>query len=77
MFLGKPIFSTQNTIVEKKVLNHQMGYISGESGDDIISTIKAINKSDLIAKGEAAKACWLSTYKDYTQNYMKTEYLNL
>lgn len=77
MFLGKPIFSTKNTIVEKKVLNHQMGYISGESEDDIISTIKAINKSDLIAKGEAAKACWLSTYKDYTQNYMKTEYLNL
>ena len=54
-----------------------MGYISGESEEDIISTIKAINKSDLKTKGEAAKACWLSTYKDYNQNYMKNEYLNL
>lgn len=77
MFLGKPLFTTKGTIVEKKVLDRQIGYVAGETEEEIVSTIKLIRKDDIINKGKNAKSYWDNNYNSYTDNYMKKEYLNI
>lgn len=76
MFLGKPLFTTKGTIVEKKVKNLHIGYISGETEEEILATIKSINMTELRKMGETSKNLWLSTYKHFTLNYLKQKYLN-
>ncbi|MBR5483592.1 MAG: capsule biosynthesis protein CapK [Alistipes sp.] len=75
MFLGKPLFTTKGTIVEKKVLDRNMGYVSGESEEEIASTIKSIELEDMTKKGLCARECWVISYKNYTNDYLNNEYL--
>lgn len=77
MFLGKPLFTTKGTIVEKKVLGRKMGYVSGESVTEITEVLSKITKEDIIRKGKNAKEYWENTYKNYTLNYLKNEYLKI
>ena len=77
MFLGKALFTTKGTIVEKKVLDRNMGYVSGESEDEIASVIKSLTPNGIKEKSMAAKECWMNCYKDFTRNYMSNEYLSL
>lgn len=76
MFLGKPLFTTKGTIVEKKVVDRQMGYVSGETEEEIINIIKSIGVDDITSKGVSAKVCWNKNYKNYTNYYLHNEYLN-
>lgn len=77
MFLGKALFTTKGTIVEKKVLDRNMGYVSGETVGEIVSVISSLNLDDIKKKGEASNECWLNSYKNFTTDYMNNEYLNL
>lgn len=77
MFLGKALFTTKGTIVEKKVLDRKMGYVSGETENEIASVIASLNRKDIQFKAASAKECWENDYKNYTSNYMNNEYLNL
>lgn len=77
MFLGKPLFTTKGTIIEKKVLDRSMGYVSGESEEEIAIVIKSIKREEMIIKGNSAKDCWMACYKNYTNNYLNNEYLNI
>ena len=77
MFLGKALFTTKGTIVEKKVLDRKMGYVSGETEEEIATVIRNLNFKDIENKSIAAKECWLGCYKDFTRNYMFNEYLSL
>jgi len=74
MFLGKPIFTTIGTIIEKKVCENQMGYTSGESMQEIIQVINAITVIDLQEKGKKAHELWLQKYQNYTQKFMDEVY---
>lgn len=74
MFLGKPIFSSKGTIVEKKVNDRQMGYLAHDNEGDIQKEIEQIAVKDLIVKGVNSKACWQNTYKDYTANFLCSVY---
>ena len=77
MFLGKPLFTTKGTIVDKKVNDRFMGYVSGESEEEIAMVIKSIKQDELIKKGNNAKECWINSYKNYTNDYLNNEYLNV
>jgi hypothetical protein len=70
MFLGKPLFTPKGTIVEKKVLDRNMGYVSGESEEGIASAIKSIRREGMINRGICARDCWNKCYEDYTNNYL-------
>lgn len=74
MFLGKPIFTTAEIILEKKVRTLQMGYISGESSEQISQTIETITAVDLCEKGNNAHKLWLKKYQNYTQKFMEEIY---
>lgn len=77
MFLGKPLFTTKGTIVERKVLDREMGFVSGESVSEIATEIERITKEDIVRKGNNAKRCWEESYKNYTNNYLSEDYLNI
>lgn len=77
MFLGKPIFTTNGTIVEKKVKKANMGYTSEESEDKILHTILSIKKEDLEIKGQNAYSLWVSEFQNYTQNFMEQTYVQM
>ena len=77
MFLAKPIFSTKGTIVEKKVLQNNMGYVSDEKEEDILAVISRIDIDDALEKGENANKVWRETFCDYTRRYLEGEYLEL
>lgn len=77
MFLGKPIFTSKGTIVEKKVVNHKMGFVSADNEFDILNTIERINRDELDVKGKNSRECWETTYKNYTQNFLISDYLKM
>lgn len=74
MFLGKPLFSTIGTIVEKKVLSNHLGYVSEEKVEDIKEVISKITKEDLAVLGDNASRLWDETYSHYTYNWLKNDY---
>lgn len=76
MFLGKPLFTTKGTIVEKKVLDREIGFVSGESEEEILSVIKQLDFEVIKKKSQKAKECWLNDYKDFTRDYLFNEYLS-
>ena len=74
MFLGKPIFTTKGTIVGKKVENLGIGYISGETKEDILNTIQSIKVSEIVDVEKRSRDNWESSYKDYTRDFLEKEY---
>lgn len=77
MFLGKPLLTTKGTIVERKVLDRQIGYVSGESEEEINSVISSIIRNDLKQKGTNAEKCWKKDFKNYTQYYLEHDYKSM
>ena len=75
MFLAKPIFSTKGTIVEKKVLQNNMGYVSDEKEEDILEVINRIDMDDALEKGKNANKIWREIFCNYTRKYLEKEYL--
>ena len=74
LFLGKPLFTTEGTLVERKVKELNIGFTSEESLHDIEAAINHINREDIIIKGKTAAKLWLDRYHSYTLEFMKNEY---
>lgn len=72
--LGRPLFTTRGTIVEQKVEKNGIGYVSGESLDEIEAVIKSMTKEEMVKKGEKANILWKKKYVTYTDNFLRTEY---
>jgi hypothetical protein len=77
MFLGKPIFTTKGTIVEKKVENLGIGYTSGETKEDILNTIKSIKVSEIVNIAKRSRENWEIKFKEYTRDFLDKEYLEI
>lgn len=74
MLLGKPLFTTKGTIVEKKVLSNKLGYVAGETEKEIVEAIKRIDKEDVKKKGRTARQLWESRYRSFSEDFMEKEY---
>ena len=77
MLLGKPIISTKGTILEKKIVGNNMGYVVEEDYQELKSLVTQIKHDDMLAKGKNARELWESKYQDYTQNFLHGEYMEL
>lgn len=77
MFLGKPIFSTKGTIVEKKVKANKTGFVSEESVDEIKLSISLITKECIKEFGNNAHNLWVEKYSNYTADWLNNTYQNL
>lgn len=74
MFLGKALFSTKGTIVEKKVLINGTGYVSEESVEDIKEAISKITKESVVTCGDNAHRLWIEKYGSYTSDWLNGDY---
>lgn len=77
MLLGKPIISTKGTILEKKIVGNNMGYVVEEDYQELKSLVSQIKRDDMDAKGRNARQLWESKYQDYTQRFLRGEYMEL
>lgn len=77
MFLGKPIFTTKGTIVERKVNQNNIGYVSHESIQAISNTIDLITHESITLLGNNALRLWNAKYHLYTKKYLDTTYRNM
>ena len=75
MFLGKPLFSTKGTLVEKKLLLNNMGFVSEEGIDEIQNTILSITNESIDEYGKNAHKLWENKYSHYTSDWLNNEYL--
>lgn len=74
IFLGKPLFTTKGTIVQKKVVSNALGYISGESEDEILSVIETFDVNDFKEIGSHSKFLWINKYCRYTEEFLENSY---
>lgn len=77
MMLGRPLFTTRGTIVERKVNDLNIGYVSGETKEEIYNTIKDLNPEDMVEKGNIAHGLWQTKFSTYTENFMNNSYLGI
>lgn len=74
MFLGKALFTTQGTIVEKKTMKNNTGFVSGESQEEIENTIRSISRDNVFKFGEHAHRLWKNEFSHYTDDWLNNEY---
>lgn len=74
LFLGKPLFTTEGTIVEKKVKELGTGFTSEESLSEIEKVIGQIRSDEILLKGKIAHELWIEKYQTYTLSFMQNEY---
>lgn len=74
LFLGKPLFTTKGTIVEKKVISNNIGYISEESKEEIVSVIDTIDVENIENYGRTAGNLWHKTFSTFTFDFLCNNY---
>lgn len=74
LFLGKPLFTTEGTIVEKKVKELNTGFTSEETLEEIQAVIKSIKSEEIALKGKTAAKLWEERYQSYTHDFMTNDY---
>lgn len=77
MMLGKPLLTTKDIIIGGKVEKLGFGYTIGESYQELVDFVKSIDKEDLKRKGGKAHQLWLQKYSNYTNDFLKNQYLPL
>lgn len=74
LLLGKPIITTKGTIVEKKVVENEIGWAVEEDIDELRQLVNNLNKDDIEKKGKNALALWENTFKNYLPNFFENIY---
>lgn len=74
LLLGKPIITTKGTIVEKKVVENNIGWAVEEDIDELRQLVNNLNKGDIEKKGKNALALWENKFKDYLSNFFENIY---
>ena len=75
LYLGKPILTTQGTLVGAHTEKYKTGFVIGESYEDMNSLFKQENLLKLAKQyGENASRIWNEKYKHYVNNFMDQTY---
>lgn len=77
MALGKALLTTKGIIIGDKVEKLGFGYTSNENYSELKELVQSLTIEDVKRKGEIAKDLWLSTYCNYTQDFLENNYLPL
>ena len=74
LLLGKPIITTKGTIVEKKVVENDIGWAVEEDVEELRSLIRSLDPEDIKKKGKNAYALWENKFKDYLSDFFENTY---
>ena len=74
LMLGKPIITTKGTIVEKKVVDNNIGWAVEEDIEELRDLINHLNNEEIKQKGENALALWQSKFNNYLADFFDNIY---
>ena len=74
LLLGKSIITTKGTIVEKKVVENNIGWAVEEDIEELRSLIKNLKRDDIKDKGKNALALWEKKFKNYLPDFFNNIY---
>jgi len=77
MFLGKAIITTKGTILEKKVIDSNTGYVIDEDVNELKLLLNSITKDDAMKKGLNARLLWDKYYSTYVDSFFYNEYSSI
>lgn len=76
LYLGKPILTTQGTLVGNHTQKYETGFVIGENQEEMDSFFKQENLRDkIIEHGQNAKKIWNEKFCNYVKLFMNQEYL--
>lgn len=76
LYLGKPILTTQGTLVGNHAQKYKTGFVIGESQEEMDSFFKQQNLRNKIKEyGQNAKKIWNEKFCNYVKLFMNQEYL--
>jgi len=74
LLLGKPIITTKGTIVEKKVVENNIGWAVEEDIEELKTLVNSLDKEDIATKGKNALDLWNERFKDYLSDFFNNVY---
>ena len=74
LYLGKPIITTEGTLVGNKTAANKTGFVIGEYYENLKSLLDNLQKAQIQKYSENAQNLWLNKYKDYVLNFFECEY---
>lgn len=74
LLLGKPIITTKGTIVEKKVVENNIGWAVEEDIEELRTLVSHLNRDDIREKGKNALALWENKFKNYLPDFFDNTY---
>ncbi|MFH1933509.1 MAG: glycosyltransferase [Pseudomonadota bacterium] len=80
LMLGRPIITTEGTLVGEKVLKHQTGYVIGEDKQDLIRLLNSLldsNQKQYEAYATRCRDLWLNHYSHCVDDFFAKEYIPL
>ena len=75
LYLGKPIITTEGTIVGEKTIKYNTGFCIQETYSDLQNLFKTINRDMINERSINAFKLWEKSYSTYTQTFLKSKYL--
>jgi glycosyltransferase involved in cell wall biosynthesis len=74
MLLGKPVISTKGTILEKKILANEMGYVIEEDYNELKNLVCQLERQDIMRRGQNAHKLWNEQFYNYTKEFLHNDY---
>lgn len=74
LLLGKPIITTKGTIVEKKVVENNIGWAVEEDIEELRYLVNNLKREDIEERGKNALNLWNNTFKDYLRVFFEKTY---
>ena len=75
LFLGKPIITTEGTIVGEKTSEYKTGFCIEEDYQDLQRLLENISPEMISEYSANASSLWKKNYSTYTQSFLKGNYL--
>lgn len=77
LLLGKPLITTKGTIVEKKVVENNIGWAVEEDIEELRTLVNNLNKEEIKVKGKNALELWNDKFKGYLTDFFDNTYAKI
>ena len=81
LFLGRPVITSNNTLVGNRVKDSNTGYVVDDTAESLLSVFDGYGSNTyMIDYKEKCKNCsmlWEREYKDYREQKLECDYINL
>ena len=75
LYLGKPIITTEGTIVGDKTKKYETGFVIEESYQDFAKLVDSITDTEIEEFGKNAEELWNSKYSTFVSDFLNKTYL--